>query len=205
VVSAHIVSVHQRTTKVDTVKQPPSQPVAWRVAAWANAVGCCRQTVYNLVDRGELELVKVGRMSLCAPRAGRISRPQIGGAGVMRGPPPKRENRPGQGAALENGNNGADSLSHRVAERQAAVREIVARFRREDQRREFEAALDAIEELNGEVYDLVTVLEEPDCDLTLKQIHRLVDRVYGRLVGRITPALKGLIRDGAFEEIGGAR
>jgi hypothetical protein len=82
------------------------------------------------------------------------------------------------------------------------VRAIVARFRREDQLREFMAALDAVEDLGQQVYELVTELEDPDADLTPKKIHRVMDRVYGRLVGRIAPALKQLLEDGALDDRG---
>jgi excisionase family DNA binding protein len=40
---------------------------AWSVAEWASAVGCCRQTVYNLVKAGELQLLKMGRKSIVRP------------------------------------------------------------------------------------------------------------------------------------------
>jgi hypothetical protein len=40
---------------------------AWRISEWADAVGCCKQTVYNLINAGELELVKLRGMSLVRP------------------------------------------------------------------------------------------------------------------------------------------
>jgi hypothetical protein len=41
--------------------------VAWPIDDWAKAMQCCRATVYNLVNRGELELIKVGRLSRVRP------------------------------------------------------------------------------------------------------------------------------------------
>jgi hypothetical protein len=40
---------------------------AWPIDDWAEAMQCCRATVYNLVNRGELELIKVGRLSRVRP------------------------------------------------------------------------------------------------------------------------------------------
>jgi excisionase family DNA binding protein len=34
--------------------------VGWRISEWARSVGVCRATVYNLLDAGEIESVKVG-------------------------------------------------------------------------------------------------------------------------------------------------
>jgi excisionase family DNA binding protein len=34
--------------------------VGWRVSEWANAVGLCRATVYNLLAEGRLRSVKLG-------------------------------------------------------------------------------------------------------------------------------------------------
>jgi hypothetical protein len=60
--------------KQESGASPPSHPepinpprVAWRIGEWAAAVGCCKQTVYNLVADGELELVKLRGMSLVRP------------------------------------------------------------------------------------------------------------------------------------------
>jgi hypothetical protein len=43
---------------------PDAQKVGWRVREWAAAVGCCRAQVYLMLNRGELDSVKVGRMRI---------------------------------------------------------------------------------------------------------------------------------------------
>src|SRR5205814_7424908 len=49
-------------------RKPSLAPRAgWRIAEWAAAVGCCRGTVYNMVRRGEIELIQVGRLSIIRP------------------------------------------------------------------------------------------------------------------------------------------
>jgi hypothetical protein len=40
---------------------------AWSIIEWAAAVGCCRQTVYNLVNQGELQLLKIAGKSVIRP------------------------------------------------------------------------------------------------------------------------------------------
>ncbi len=45
-----------------------ARPIAaWPIDDWAEAMQCCRATVYNLVNRGELELIKIGRLSRVRP------------------------------------------------------------------------------------------------------------------------------------------
>ncbi len=39
----------------------PGAPALITVAATAETLGVCRQTVWNLINRGELESVKIGR------------------------------------------------------------------------------------------------------------------------------------------------
>jgi hypothetical protein len=46
------------------VNLPATEKAGWRVPEFAYAIGCCRATVYNLADRGEIEIVKVGGMSI---------------------------------------------------------------------------------------------------------------------------------------------
>lgn len=42
------------------VIQPPAR-LAYRVPEAAEALGVCRATVYNLISRGDISVVKIGR------------------------------------------------------------------------------------------------------------------------------------------------
>lgn len=44
-----------------TVAAVPGSPALLTVAATAETLGVCRQTVWNLINRGELESIKIGR------------------------------------------------------------------------------------------------------------------------------------------------
>lgn len=43
------------------ISPKPGSPALLTVAATAETLGVCRQTVWNLISRGELESVKIGR------------------------------------------------------------------------------------------------------------------------------------------------
>jgi excisionase family DNA binding protein len=44
------------------VKKPPVNRIAWSISEWCEAVSVCRARVYNEIERGRIEAVKVGRM-----------------------------------------------------------------------------------------------------------------------------------------------
>ena len=56
-----IVQLRQTTVKSD--HQMPAR-AGWRILEWARQIGCCRSTVYNLAAIGEIELVRVGGMTI---------------------------------------------------------------------------------------------------------------------------------------------
>jgi hypothetical protein len=56
------------TRTTTELPQPSTTPrAAWRIAEWAASVGCCRASVYNLHQRGEIELISIGRMTFVRP------------------------------------------------------------------------------------------------------------------------------------------
>ncbi len=59
------VLIQGRRTEVKP-KTPAIIPTraGWRIPAWAQQIGCSRSTVYNLAKAGEIELVRVGGMSI---------------------------------------------------------------------------------------------------------------------------------------------
>src|ERR1044071_4812101 len=104
--------------------------------------------------------------------------------------PPERETPGGHRAGLNkvNGNTERYRADHTIRQARAAVREIVARRRHEDRRREFAWALDRLDDAAGAVSDLLTELENSDCALTIRDVRKAVDHVETLLM-RATPAL----------------
>jgi predicted site-specific integrase-resolvase len=41
-----------------------SARAGWRINEWCGQLGICRSTLYNMVGRGEIELVRVGGISV---------------------------------------------------------------------------------------------------------------------------------------------
>lgn len=45
-------------------KPPENKRAGWRIPEWAQQIGCCRSTVYNLAKAGEIEIVRVGGLAI---------------------------------------------------------------------------------------------------------------------------------------------